>query len=267
MNKKFSILVVDDELYTRDFLSEFLRDEGFDVSVADSGQEALRKVAEAEYAVILLDMRMAGMSGIDTLKVLRDVSPSSTVVVMTAYRDGNMINEAIKLGAKRKVIHKPFDLGEVLSVVNSARSAPGSPPDCGQKVPEHREKSSGNILIVDDERYTCEFLRELLEEEGYSVSVTQDGANAVNKIKENSFDVVLLDILMPGINGVEIIKTLKKLRSKIPVIIMTAYVGHKLVLEATELGVEGCLYKPIEQDEILPLLKTLVEGKILNTKS
>ncbi len=113
------------------------------------------------------------------------------------------------------------------------------------------------ILVVDDERYTCEFLRELLSEEGYSVSVIQDGADAINKIKEDSFDVVLLDILMPGVNGVEIIKILKEVRPELPIVVITAYVGHKLVQEAVGLGIEGCLYKPIEEDEMLSLLKTL----------
>ncbi len=119
--KKFSILVVDDELYTRDFLLEFLRDEGFDVRIADSGQEALRLAAEAEYNLILLDMRMAGMSGLDTLRVLKDVCPSSVVVIMTAYRDKRMTDEALRLGAGAEVIHKPFDLDEVLSLVKSER--------------------------------------------------------------------------------------------------------------------------------------------------
>jgi heterodisulfide reductase subunit A len=106
--RSFRILVVDDELIVRDSLKEWLQDEGFHVDMAGSGEEALSKLAGQTYQLMLLDIKMPGMDGVEVLKRAKEIRPDLQVVMMTAYATVETAVEAMKLGA-RDYLLKPFD--------------------------------------------------------------------------------------------------------------------------------------------------------------
>ena len=106
--KRFRILVVDDELVVRDSLKEWLEDEGFQVDMAESGEEALNKMASQTYNLLLLDIKMPGMDGVEVLKRSKDLHPELPVVMMTAYATVETAVEAMKIGALDYLM-KPFD--------------------------------------------------------------------------------------------------------------------------------------------------------------
>ncbi len=105
---RFRILVVDDELIVRDSLKEWLQDEGFQVDMAASGAEALEVLGAAEYHLMLLDIKMPGMDGVEVLKQARERHPELPVVMMTAYATVETAVEAMKFGALDYLM-KPFD--------------------------------------------------------------------------------------------------------------------------------------------------------------
>jgi DNA-binding NtrC family response regulator len=107
--KQGMILLVDDEDDILMVLGEFLSREGFKVLTANSGEKALAKIKEYPVNLVLLDMAMPGMNGIDTLKELRKIRPETAVIMITAYRDAEKVVEAFRLGAY-DCIFKPFDL-------------------------------------------------------------------------------------------------------------------------------------------------------------
>ncbi|MDM8516474.1 response regulator [Desulfobacterales bacterium HSG16] len=107
--KKFSILIVDDELIVRDSLKEWLEIEGgFAVEMAQSGQEALERLKEKKFRLMLLDIKMPGMDGVETLQKAKEILPDLHVVMMTAYATVETAVEAMKIGAMDYLI-KPFD--------------------------------------------------------------------------------------------------------------------------------------------------------------
>jgi heterodisulfide reductase subunit A len=106
--REFRILVVDDELVVRDSLKEWLEDEGFQVDMAESGMEALEKVTKDVYHMMLLDIKMPGMDGVEVLKRSKDIRPALPVVMMTAYATVETAVEAMKIGALEYLM-KPFD--------------------------------------------------------------------------------------------------------------------------------------------------------------
>jgi len=106
--KKFRILVTDDELIVRDSLKEWLEDEDFTVDMAGSGQEALDMLAKEQYQMMLLDIKMQGMDGVEVLKKAKDIYPDLCVVMMTAYATVETAVEAMKVGAFDYLM-KPFD--------------------------------------------------------------------------------------------------------------------------------------------------------------
>jgi len=115
------------------------------------------------------------------------------------------------------------------------------------------------ILIADDEEGLRLSMAGILELEGYYVVTAEDGYEAIEKVKYESFDIAFLDIKMPGINGVETFKEIKKLSPETVVIMMTAYAVRDLIKEAINEGAYTCLSKPFDMDKIIETIKDLAE--------
>ena len=124
---KDRLLVVDDEPIVRESMSAWLADEGWLVDTAEGGREALEMARLHAYAAVLLDLRMPGVDGIETLRALRRLSPSLPVVMMTAQGDVATEAEVMQAGA-RDYVAKPFDPEEVCAalraIVESRKGVP-----------------------------------------------------------------------------------------------------------------------------------------------
>lgn len=107
------------------------------------------------------------------------------------------------------------------------------------------------ILVVDDDSGICSTMEDILVEENYDVTVAYDGFNAIDKIKESSFSIALMDFRMPGINGLETFKKIKQIQPGIKGFIMTAYLDHELMIEAKKEGVLEVMFKPINIPNLL----------------
>lgn len=113
-----TILIVDDQPGIRRLLMEVLTEEGYSVVTAQNGYEGLQKAKEMEPALILMDMKMPGMDGIETLRELRKVGQAGNVIMMTAYGELELVNQARELGAYA-YITKPFDIIALCDMVSS----------------------------------------------------------------------------------------------------------------------------------------------------
>ncbi|HIJ57419.1 MAG TPA: FAD-dependent oxidoreductase [Deltaproteobacteria bacterium] len=116
--KKFRILVVDDELIVRDSLKEILDEEGYTVEMAESGPAALEALSRQPYQLMLLDIKMPGMDGVEVLQKAKEMNPDLSVVMMTAYATVETAVEAMKIGALEYLI-KPFETDALIPMVLS----------------------------------------------------------------------------------------------------------------------------------------------------
>ena len=114
--RRFRILVVDDELVIRDSLKEWLQDEGFLVDMAESGPEALEKISKEAYHLMLLDIKMPGMDGVEVLKRAKAIRADLPAVMMTAYATVETAVEAMKVGAMEYLM-KPFDPDSLVPLI------------------------------------------------------------------------------------------------------------------------------------------------------
>ena len=108
-----------------------------------------------------------------------------------------------------------------------------------------------SILIVDDDVGVCQTLADILEAKGYQVDTAADGFQAIEKVRKAAYDVALMDIKMPGMNGVETYKKMKRSELKTKVIMITAYALEELIREAYKEGVVGVMHKPLEIDSLI----------------
>lgn len=116
---KNRVLVVDDQYGIRILIKEILKKDGIEALLASNGAQALDVLSRKKPKLVLLDMRIPGMSGVDILKKIKEVSPATVVMIMTAYGDDAMISEAKKNGAVA-YFPKPFDINELLHAVHHA---------------------------------------------------------------------------------------------------------------------------------------------------
>lgn len=112
-----------------------------------------------------------------------------------------------------------------------------------------------NILVVDDERAICEILKEFLSIFGHTVHSAISGEEALERLKEKSFDVIFLDIRMHGISGLEVLKEVKASRPATKVIMISAYGDDETAQRAKELGADGYVQKPVDLPGLFLLLK------------
>ena len=201
-----TVLVIDDEPSARDMISRMLVKDGYRVVTAANGAEGLRIAAEVAPDVITLDIMMPGMDGWAVLSKLKadPALAAIPVVVATIIDDRNL---SVSLGAAG-YITKPIDREHLSEVVRRVRSTPGLK----------------NVLIVEDDADARKLMRRLFEKEGWNVAEAENGSVALAAIESSPPSLVLLDLMMPVMDGFEFIEQLRKRSAgrDIPVVVHTA---------------------------------------------
>jgi len=243
VRNKANVLIVDDDIEMTETLSDILEDSGYDVESANDGFKAIERVKARTFDVILIDIKMPGINGVETYKEIKSIRPEAAVMMMTAYSVEDLVAEALREGAYG-VMYKPIDIAKVAEFIE-------------------RIKKSALILIVDDDLSTCETLMDVLKEEGYRTARASSSEEAIKKVQERTFDIVFIDVKMPVMNGLEIYLALKKIRPDIKVIMMTGYRQEvqDLVEEAIKNNAYTCIYKPFDVEKALKLLEGILARK------
>lgn len=246
MDEKASILIVDDNLGLCKTMTLILRRKGYDATSAKDGYEAIVKVKEGSFDLIFMDIKMPLMDGVETYKEIKKIRPDSVVFMMTAYAVEDLIQEALKEGAYG-VLYKPLDMEKIFSFIKTAKEA----------------KHGGLILIVDDDPGFTTTLKNILSKRGYSVAVAQTGEAAISKVQGDNFCLILIDLKLPTINGLETYLAIKKIKPEIMAIMITGYRQEMadLIQDALNNSAYTCLYKPLDIEFLLNLIDKILKVK------
>ncbi len=128
-------------------------------------------------------------------------------------------------------------------------------------------ENKGKIHIIDDEPIIHEVLGDLLTSEGYAVVNSANGEEALEKHSAQTFDLILLDLLMPGMDGIEVLKLLKKRDPRSVIIIITAYASVESAISAMKIGAFDYVQKPFKHDELLLTVGRAIEHKNLQDEN
>ena len=246
MSKKVEILIVDDQVGMVKSLSFILEKKGYAVTIVTDGMKAVDKIEQKPFDIILMDIKMPLMNGVETYKMIKKIRPETVVIMMTAYTMEDLVQEALEEGAYG-IIHKPFDMERMLNLVEEARET----------------KNGALILLVDDDEATCVSLRNILIKRGYKVNIAHNGEEAIKKAEENGFSIIFIDVKLPTINGLETYLGIKKVNPKTVAVLMTAYRQEVsgLVEEALSKDAYTCLYKPLDIEKLLALVSEILRGE------
>jgi signal transduction histidine kinase/CheY-like chemotaxis protein len=198
-----TVLVIDDEPAVRDLMQRFLGKEGFRVVTAASGEEGLRRAREIRPDAITLDVMMPGLDGWAVLSALKaDTDLADIPVVMLTIVDDKNLGYA--LGAS-DYLTKPIDRDRLAAVLGRYR----------RDLP---------VLVVDDDVEVRQLLRRMLEPEGYAVVEADNGRVALERLRDGTPAVVLLDLMMPEMDGFDFVAEFRRHAAwrAIPIVVITA---------------------------------------------
>ncbi len=116
-----------------------------------------------------------------------------------------------------------------------------------------------NILIADDQEGIRETLSDILEDKGYNVIKAEDGYKAIERVREIPFDIIFMDVKMPGIDGVKTFEEIKRIDSEVVVIMMTGYSVAGMIKEALEKGAYAVIYKPFDVNKLMKTIEKVGE--------
>ena len=248
------VLIVDDEIEICKRLESELKKEGCKVEYTTSAVGVVEKIYSAKsegkpYELLFLDLRMPKVDGLEILKEIREAGLDLDVIIITAYGDEDKAIEAIHLGAV-DYLRKPISLEELRNAVFRVRTKRASEED---KALKHR------ILVVDDEKDLCERIKQKLDKEGYDVAVAYDGVEGLEYFESNYVDVVIADIRMPRMNGLEMLEKCREINPDFASIIITGFGDHEKAIASLRLGVFNYLRKPISFKELVPSVSKGIE--------
>ena len=237
------ILVVDDDRLMVRTLRDILALRGWETDGVHSGEEAVAAVRVNEYAVVLMDVRMSGMTGVEALRQMRALRPDLRVIIMTAYAANELLAQAERDGALQ-VFPKPVQLDRLLSVLDTVIA------------------ESRCVLIVDDDADFLRTLADVVAARGYGTLQAGTLDEAITLLQAQLPGAVMLDLRLDGLEPRDNVLAIKSVS---PGVALILYSGHPLALAQTTGSlppkfVRAILQKPFPPDRVFELLDDIVAG-------
>ena len=261
------VLVVDDNNTNRRILEDVLTNWGMRPSMAPGGPEALAVMDEAvasgePFQLALLDVMMPDMDGFEVARRIRENPRFSacTLIMLSSAGQTENSDRCEELGIARYLIKpvKQSDLRETVLRVMNSRSEPGQPVIFAPAEAEER-RPSRRILLAEDGLVNQQVARELLESRGHRVVVVNNGREAVEAVRRESFDLVLMDVQMPEMDGFEATEAIRQSEQTtgdhIRIIAMTAHALKGDRERCLNAGMDAYLSKPIQSKTLFDLVE------------
>ena len=241
-----TILVIDDERLLCDLLQEMLRRHGHEVFTAYSGREGIALHKERRPHFTLLDLHLPDMTGIEVLTRIRESDPKAAVMILTGAASDKLERQAQELGVADFLIK---GLSPEVLIKAVERGVQSQFPEKTRPSP-HGTQNGRTILVADDERQICEMLAKFLTSRGFRVHTAQDGPSALALAELERPQLIVLDIHMPGMSGVEVLRRLRAKHYAGGVMMLTGSEDNALLKEALDLGSIDIIGKPADLERI-----------------
>ncbi len=245
MNKADTkILVVDDAENLLDLLIDTLNAIGYEPVGVTNGIEALEKLKSEQFDLVVSDIKMPQLDGLGLLEKVRTLYPELPVLFITGVDAPEVIGKSQPNG----LLAKPFRVSHIEQLISDTLKSRQEPASTSVR----------KVMIVDDDDNFRDTLQDALELNDFSPFGVAAADEALAQLEMGSFDAVVSDIRMPGADGFELLKRIKKTYPKLPVILITAYLSDEDIKKTLpKSGADGFLEKPFDVDSLVKLLRGL----------
>lgn len=233
------ILVVDDEESMRVTLAAIIEEEGYEVETAASGEQAVELCSRTRFGVVLMDVRMPGIDGVEAFRRIRRHQEGVRVILMSAFSTDQLKEAALDDGAIA-FLPKPLDLEKAVDLI--------------------RDTTETAILVVEDDEQTARLLKHSLGEQGYRVTVTDSPHQALELVEQIRFDMIFVDVALPAMNGLELYLAIKEITPPSVAIMITGMEEEfeELAQEAVKRNAYTIVKKPLDIDHVLAMLNRII---------
>jgi signal transduction histidine kinase/CheY-like chemotaxis protein len=260
-----SVLVVDDHPATRQLLSGTLSKHGMSAVAAESAAAALEILERQSFDFALIDARMPEMSGFALAQSIHKQWPNRHIqlVMLTSFGLPGAANPPLD-GAISAHLSKPVkvsDLFKILCELSSSRDIAAAPA-LGRDDLLRNSAKALRILVADDNLVNQKVAKRMLERLGHTVALANDGKEALSAIKTASFDLVMMDVQMPEMDGLEATRCIREWeagKTRIPIIALTAHAMNSHREECLAAGMDSFLAKPILLESLKLQIERLTE--------
>jgi len=241
-----TILVAEDDPAIRLLVKEILASAGYNVLLAANGSDAIQLADEydGDIHLLLTDVVLPNMGGKEIAGRIALVRPETKVLFMSGYT-GNVADERENLEPGVEFLQKPFTPDALCQKIGSLLS---------------RSSSIRRVLVVDDDPSLRNLLAQTLEGAGFQTFTAEDGREARRRIEAQQIDLVITDLAMPGEEGMELIRALRKEQPDVKIVVMSGAFGTDVLKVARALGAHASLVKPLSREMILQSIDQLSQS-------
>ena len=253
------VLIVEDDAILRDILATKLTTQGFSVLTSPDGEAALETIKKESPDIVLLDILIPKKTGFEVLEAMRTegLLEKTKVIAVSNSGDPREVKQATELGASDFLVKAIFDSNDVIARVKQVLSGGEALPhkdDSSTKTNEPTTNTmnetpvSGKgtiVLITEDDKFLREIASQKLEKEGFTVMAAGSGKEAIEAIEKQIPDILILDLILPGMDGFEVLAKIKEKPewSKLPVIVLSNLGQEAEIKKAKDLGAHDYLIK------------------------
>ncbi len=242
------ILAIDDEISILTLCQELFKRNNHTVQTATNGQTALELLTKDQPDLIILDLNLKNENGLNLIPNIKTRSPKSAILIFSGFLDAEIEKKAFAAGAS-EIVSKGSSTNELVQKVEKLLQH--------SKNPDARKAEK--ILVVDDEATIRSLLTAFLNEKGYIALEAKSGQEAIEIVKAEKPDLMLLDVNMPGMSGIETLRKIREFNKEIGVVMATANQDEATAKEAAELGSYQYVLKPFD----LKYLELVVMTRLL----
>ena len=235
-------LIIEDDPGRKFYCKTILEKEGQDVDTAYSGDDAIKKIKMINYNFIIVNLDLSGgMWGLDIIKKIRPNLPDTQIIAYSSLSNADLSEKVIKAGADNFII-EPFNQEELIQVLSSKRSKGDF---------HYKSQPKRKMLIVDDEIEILDIFIENFINDGYEVDTSTFAEETISKVKNNKYDLMLVDLVLPGrMNGLDLIQKIRNLLPNIFIIATSGFSGKEMTERVIHAGANSFISKPFEYQDI-----------------
>ena len=254
-HREIRILLVDDEADFLEAIRPGLVRRGFLVTTAESGQTALDLLSSETFDVIVLDVKMPGIDGVDTFREIKRIAPALPVIMLTGHGNIEQAFETSREGVF-EYLTKPCDVTKLASVARQA-----SELEKNSTAAQDQSSEDIRLLLVDNDRDFVDSITPPLERRGAIVYVAHNGRDAIRVASEIEIHVAVVDVVMPGMDGLMLLKQLRSADPLLEVIVLTGHPSVGDVRQGLKDGAFDFLTKPQSVEGLLSRIRAAHEHR------